>query len=290
VLPEATLQVDATGGSVSNANIALPKGNALFYGRITDNLNNPFANVEVDASTDNNSYSAKGFSDPNGYFAVAALGDLTSFWNCNVNNGIGTPIGGYILNTFQNTTNAPNQVNLQNFVALPAMDTITGHVQNNSGTNIVGVQLMANALIGGKYYQTLDGNTDNSGNYSLAVAPGQWYVEFLTGGHDSGNLDVQGYVDVASPHLVNVPPTNAVLNLVVYPLGTPFLTSPQRFGSQQFGFTINGLTNVSYTVQFSTNLASGWSNLFSLTLTNSMFPVVDPGATNRARFYRVQKN
>jgi hypothetical protein len=290
VLPEATFQVDATGGSVSNANIALPKGNALFYGRITDNLNNPFANVEVDSSTDNNSYSAKGYSDPNGYYAVVALGDPTSFWNCNVNNGVGTPIGGYILNMFPSITNAPNQVNLQNFVALPAMDSIQGHVQSNSGTNIVGVQLMANALIGGNNYQTLDGTTDNSGNYSLAVAPGQWNVEFLTGGHDSGSLDVQGYVDISSPHTVNVPPTNAVLNLIVYPLGTPFITSPQRFGSQQFGFTINGQTNVNYTVQFTTNLASGWSNLFSLTLTNNMFPVVDSNATNRARFYRVQKN
>ncbi|MGA9776685.1 MAG: hypothetical protein ACLPRE_12865 [Limisphaerales bacterium] len=290
VLPEATFQVDATGGSVSNANIALPKGNALFYGRITDNLNNPFANVEVDASTDDNNYGAKGYSDANGDYTVAVLGDLTNDWNCNVNNGAGTPIGGYILNAFQSTTNAPNQVNLQNFVALPAMDTITGHVQNNSGTNIIGVNLVANAVIGGNNYQTLDGTTDNSGDYSLAVAPGQWYVEFLTGGHDSGNLDVQGYVDVSAPHIVNIPPTNVVLNITVYPIGTPFITSPQRFGSQQFGFTINGLTNVTYTVQVSTNLASGWSNLFSLTLTNSIFPVEDINATNRTRFYRVQKN
>jgi hypothetical protein len=291
LVPQATFQVDATGGSVTSANIALPAGNALFYGRVTDNANNPFANVEVDGSTDNNIYSAKGFTDLNGYYAVAALGDLTNDWNCSVNNGKNTAIADYIINTFQSVTNAPNQVNLQNFTALPATATISGHVQDNSGTNIVGVSLQASATIGGNNYSTFDGATDGSGNYSLAVATGQWAVEFLTGGHDSGSLDVQGYVDLSTPHLVNIPPTNAVLNLTVYPIGTPFITSPQRFGSQQFRFTINGVTNVSYTVQVSTNLAStNWANLFSLTLTNNLFPVVDTSATNGLRFYRVQKN
>ena len=291
LVPDTTFQVDTTVGSVTNANIALPKGNALFYGRITDNANNPFANVEVDASTDDNAYSAKGYSDPNGYYTVAILGDLTNNWNCGVNNGKNTAIANYILNTFPSTTNAPNQINLQNFIALPATATISGHVQDNSGTNIVGVVLDGYAIIGGNSYQTLDGNTDNSGNYSLAVAAGQWSVQFQNGGHDSGNLDVQGYVDLSTPHLVAIPPTNAVLNLVVYPIGTPFITSPQRFGTQQFGFIIHGATNVTYTVQYSTNLAStNWASLFSLTLTNNSIPVVDVNATNGARFYRVQKD
>jgi len=290
VLPEMTFQVDATGGSVTNANIALPEGNALFYGRITDNSNNPFANVEVEGSTVN-TYSAKGYSDLNGYYSVAVLGDLTNYWNCNVNNGKNTAIANYIINTFNNITNAPNQTNLQNFIALPATATISGHVQSNSGTNIVGVSLIANAVIGGNNYSTLDASTDGSGNYSLAVANGRWDVEFLSGGHDSGNLNVQGYVDLNSPHYVNVPPTNAVLNLTVYPIGTPVISSPQRYSSTQFGFVINGATNVNYTVQVSTNLAStNWVNLFSFTPTNNTFPVVDMNATNSPRFYRVQKN
>jgi hypothetical protein len=291
LVPGTTFQVDTTSGSVSNANIALPRGNALFYGRLTDNANNPFANVEVDASTDNNAYSAKGYSDLNGYYTVVVLGDLTNYWNCNINNGNNTAIANDIVNTFQSTTNAPGQVNLQNFIALPTSATISGHVRDNSGTNIVGVVLVGSATIGGNSYSTLDAPTDGSGNFSLPVAAGQWSVQFQTGGHDSGNLDVQGYVDITAPHFVNIPPTNAVLNLTVYPLGTPFITSPQRFGSSQFGFTINGLINVSYTVQESTNLNStNWANLFSLTLTNSAFPVLDVNATNSPRFYRVQKN
>ena len=145
-------------------------------------------------------------------------------------------------------------------------------------------------MINGNNYQSVDATTDNSGNYSLAVADGQWSLQFLEGGF-SDNLDSHGYADFSSPHIVNIPPTNAVLNITVYPIGTPFLSWPQRFNSSQFGFTINGLSNVTYTVQVSTNLAStNWSSLFSLILTNSSFPVVDNNATNARRFYRVQKN
>jgi hypothetical protein len=248
--------------------------------------------VEVDGSTDNNNtYGTKGYSDLNGYYAVAALGDLTNYWNCGIDNGKNTVIANYIINTFESVTNAPNQVNLQNFVALPATATISGHVQDYTGTNIVGVSLEANAVIGGNNYSTLDASTDGSGNYFLPVASGQWDVEFLTGGNDSGNLNVQGYEDLNAPHFINIPPTNAVLNLTVYPIGTPLISSPQRFSTTQFGFTINGATNVSYTVQVSTNLASAnWANLFSLTLTNSAFPIVDTHATNSPRFYRILKN
>jgi hypothetical protein len=296
VTPETTFQVDTTVGNVTNANLALPKGNALFYGRVTDNLNNPFANVEIDASGNNNNssgslYGSKGYTDANGNYAVAVLGDLTNFWNCNVNEGKGSAIASYVLNTFNSITNAPNQVDLENFIALPATATISGHVQDNSGTNVSGVSLDANAVIGGNVYQTLDGTTDNSGNYSLAVAAGQWNVQFLTGGNDSDNLDQRGYEDLTAPHIVPVPPTNAVLNITVYPFGTPVITALQRISSTQFGFNVSGATNVNYTVQVSTNLASAnWSTLLSFQLTTNPFPVVDVNATNTVRFYRVQKN
>lgn len=294
VMPEATFQVNTTGGNVTNANIALPKGNALFYGRITDASNNPFANVEVDAGTDNNlgqTFAAKGYTDQNGYYSVVVLGNLTNQWNCNVNDAKNTAIANYVLNSFPSTTNAPNQVNLLNFIALPATATISGHVQSSTNNPIIGVSLSANALIGGNNYQSLNGTTDGSGNYTLAVAAGQWYVQFQTGGHDSANLDVQGYEDLTMPHIANVPPTNAVVNITVYPIGTPVISAVQRISQTQFGFNISGATNVNYTVQVSTNLAStNWLNLLSFSLTTNPFPIVDVSATNKARFYRVQKN
>src|SRR5437879_7887904 len=92
---------------------------------------------------------------------------------------------------------------------------------------------------------SLDGTTDNSGNYSLAVSAGQWNVQFLLGGGSHDNLDQHGLADLTMPHIVNVPPTNVVLNLTVYPFGTPLMTTPQRFSSTQFGFNVSGAINVS---------------------------------------------
>ena len=180
---------------------------------------------------------------------------------------------------------------LDNFIALPATALINGHIQDNTGSNVVGLGLMATANIGGNNYGSLSGTTDNSGNYSLSVAAGQWQVELFTG-NSSDTLDTLGYVDLTQPHIVNIPPLTAILNITVYPIGTPIITFPQRITATQFGFLITGATNVNYTVQYATNLlATNWVNLFSLTLTtnNAVF-VSDPFATNKARFYRVQKN
>ena len=293
VMPEAKFQVDVTSGVYSNANIGLPRGTAMFYGRVTDNLSNSYPNVEVDGSTGgnvNNSYDAKGYTDANGNYAVAVLGDATNSWYCNVNDTKNTTLANYILNTFSGSTMTNNQKVLQNFVALPATARISGHVQDNSGSNVTGVSLFANATIGNISYQSLDGTTDNSGNYSIAVAPGQWNVEFLNGGYQD-NLDAHGYMDPFTPHIVNIPPTNAILNMIVYPIGTPIISSPQRYSATQFGFMVNGASNVNYSVYYSTNLAStNWTMLFSFLLTSNPFPVADQSATNRSRFYRVQKN
>jgi Carboxypeptidase regulatory-like domain len=291
VLPKIKTQWDTTTNNVTNANISLPQATALFYGRITDNSNVPFANVEMDSSA-NNDYSAKGYSDPNGYYAAAALGGLTNeIWNCGVNSGVGTPVGSYVVNQFNQLTLSSNQTVLQNFVALPATARISGQVLDNSGNPITGVQLMANTSVGANNYSSLDGTTDNSGNYSLAVAAGNWNVQFLNGGSDSGNLDVQGYVDLLAPHNVSIPPTNVILNLTVYPIGTPLISSPQRYSPTQFGFVVTGASNVNYTVQVSPSLASpSWSTVTSFTLFTNPVPVVDTHATNSSRFYRVQKN
>ena len=294
VLPEATFQVDASSGTVTNANIALPKGTALFYGRITGTNGAPFVNVEVDGSTGNgstaNSYDAKGYSDQNGYYAVAVLGDVTNYWSDNADSSKNTPLGNYIVNFYDMTNFSPGQTVLENFTALPATATISGNVRDNSGTNVVGVGLSAYTTINSENYNSLNGTTDNSGNYTLGVALGTWSVQFFNGNF-SDSLENHGYVDLNTPHYVSIPPTNAVLNMVVYPIGTPFISGPGRFSSTQFGFSVQGAVGVNYTVQISTNLATtNWANLTTFQLTSNYFPVVDNQATNGARFYRVQKN
>ncbi len=290
VLPTAAIvQGNATAGNATNVNFPLPRGTALFYGRIMDNSNNAYANIEVDGSASTN-YDAKGYSDQNGYYSVAVIGDNTNQWNCGVDSGKNSQLSSFILNQFNSLALTSGQTIQQNFLALPATATISGRVQSNTGTNVVGVGLQAYANIGGDYYQSLTGTTDNSGNYSLAVAGGQWSVQFFTGNF-SDALDFNGYEDLTGPHSVSIPPTNAILNIIVYPIGTPLLTKPQRLSATQFGFTLNGAANVSYTVQVATNLArTNWTSLFSLQLTNTAEVLTDPAATNSPRFYRILKN
>jgi len=284
------IQEDATGGNVTNANIPLFKGNVLFYGRIADNSSAPFAGVSVDGGGDqNNPYDAKSFTDTNGNYSLALPGSTNNFWSPNASDSGNVALANYILNGFD-YTNPPAGLAIQlNFVALPVTAHITGQLRDGNGNPVSNVDLNAGANIGGLNYGSLDSITDGSGNYSLGVASGTWQVTFSTTGENG--LGTAGFADLFGPHFVTIPPTNAVLNLTVYPIGTPVISAPQRISPTQFGLTINGATNVGYTVQVSTNLAStNWVNLFSLTLTNSGYPVVDPHATNGARFYRVQKN
>lgn len=293
VISQNGLQVDATAGDVTNANVAIHKGNALFYGRITDNASVPFASIQFAGNDSNNLYSAKGYGDANGYYTVAVLGDTnlldtTNFWDSNPDSSVNVTLANYVLNGFDFTNILAGQAIQQNYVALPVTASISGQVRDNLGNPVVGVALYASTLYGGIFYQSLNGQTDGSGNYTLGVASGTWQVDFSFGDND---LASQGLVDYFEPYNVSIPPNNAVLNITVYQNGTPVISQPNRMSPTQFGFNINGGINVNYTVQVSTNLAStNWSSLFSLQLTNSPFFVQDPNATNSARFYRVQKN
>ena len=289
VIPQGGLQVDATAGNVTNANIALYKGDALIYGRLTDNTSAPFANIEFDGGSSNNLYSVKGYSDANGYFAVAVLGGTNNLWNANPSTGANLALANYVLNSYNLIGIAVGQAIQQNYTALPVTAFISGQVRDNLGNPVSGVELFADALIGGDNYVTQNVLTDNSGDYVLGVTSGAWQVSFSGG--NQNDLASQGLVDYFQPYNVSVPPTNAVLNITVYQNGTPVLTNPQRFSPTQFGFSIHGGIGVNYTVQVSTNLGStNWASLFSLQLTNNPFFVVDPNATNSPRFYRVQKN
>jgi hypothetical protein len=291
VVPQQSLQVDATGGNVTNVYVGLTKGNALFYGHIADNLGNPFANIEFDSSATNNTYDAKGYSDTNGNYAALALADGTNIWNCNPNNENDIPLAGYILSNSQNTNIAVSQAIEQDFVALPINAQISGRVRDNSGNPVVGVSLYAGNFTGNNGYVSLNSQTDTNGDYSLGVATsaGPWSVNFSFG--DQNDLPHQGLVDLYGPYPVSFPPTNVVLNITVYPYGSSAITRPQRFGSQQFGFNVAGSVGVSYTLQVSTNLAStNWASLYTFQLTNSPMSVTDSTATNAQRFYRLLKN
>lgn len=293
VNPQNFPQVDTTTGAVANVTLLFPKANAMFYGRFTNNLGVPLANVKFEAGDGQNGPSVldgRGFSDANGYYSVAVLAETNS-WHCSPSSGDTPALANYIVSSGQSVVLTSGQAYLQNFTALPASARISGHVQDNAGSQVVGVGLSGYANIGGIYYSSANVQTDNSGNYSFAVASGQWGVQFPSQGNNSENLANHGLVDLFGPYQVNIPPTNAVLNITVYPTGAAALSAPQRISPSQVNLNVNGSIFTTYTLQVSTNLSqSNWSSLFSFQLTSNPFPITDSQATNQTRFYRLLKN
>ena len=290
VAAQKSLQVNTSGGNATNANLALYPGNAMFYGRVTDNGGTPFTNLRMESGDGtNNLFSAASYTDANGYYAIMAYVAASTNWDCMANSSDNSVFTNYIVNSPNNTNLVPGQALLQNFVALPVSAHVSGSVHDNLGNPVVGVAMYASTFISSNSYTSQNVDTDGSGNYSLNVASGTWGVNFSLGGNSG--LDTAGFVDYFQPHLVNFPPTNVVLNITVYQNGTPVMSAPSQPAPGQFGFSINGSVNTSYDVQTVTNLAAtNWATLYTLTLTNTPFSVTDTHATNRQRYYRVKKN
>ncbi|MDE3066385.1 MAG: hypothetical protein KGJ60_02430 [Verrucomicrobiota bacterium] len=176
--------IDTTSGSVSGLVLGFPKATALFYGTVKDTNGVPLAGIDVYASDNNGEYSADGYSDANGNYAVAALGlGGSDPWYASVSSD--TAPTNYIFSQGQNASLSAGQAYHYNFIAIVATNHITGNVQFN-GTNVVGVQVYANTYINGQYYQA-QMDTDSGGNYVLNVANGDWNVgvNCSYGGSDS---------------------------------------------------------------------------------------------------------
>jgi hypothetical protein len=291
------LKVNATLGDVANADIALYKGNALFYGQLTA-TNTPIPNISIESNDGNQLLHGKSYTDADGNYAVVALvntnvlGTNDFDWYCSPssgdNAGAAALFADNIFNQAQNIDLTTNQAYLESFVGLAANATISGQLVNNSGVPISGVGVGASATINGLQYVTAFLDTDSSGDYSVAAANGQWYVSANNSGTDD-SLNNQGYYDPLGYHVVTIPPDNAVVNITAYPLGTPFLNQTERISPTQFGFNLTGSAGFNYAVQVSTNLASGnWVTITTITNFpgNQQF-IEDNQATNSQRFYRV---
>jgi len=293
VTPAGVPPVDTTTGAVANVNFLLPKANAMIYGRLTSNLGAPFATVAFEADDGQNSPSAfrsRGFSDANGYYAVAVLAEANS-WYCSPSTWDAPALAHYVVSGGQSVSLSTGQAFQQDFTALPATAQISGRVQDNGGNPVPGVAISGYAFIGGRYYNSAYTLTDPDGNYSFVAASGQWYVQFTANGSDSESLATLGLVDLFGPYQVNIPSTNVVLNITVHPIGSSALGAPQRISPSQVSLEVSGSFNTIYTLQVATNLsASNWAPLFQFQLPSSRYPIVDNQATSPRRFYRLLRN
>jgi hypothetical protein len=281
-------QVNTTTGSVANVNIPLPRGNALFYGRVTDGSNDPFANVIFDGNDGNNGtsqYDLNGYSDTNGNYGVAVLADSNS-WYAAPDSIENVQFANDIVSQGTNVVFSPGQAVRQDFTVLPANGHISGRVLDNSGNPVVGVEVDGSANIGGNNFSSSSVDTDTNGYYTLGVASGSWSVFFGASINNKENPLTHNLEDLFGPYSVSVPPTNAVQNITLYPIGVAVLANGAMSSPGEFDLNVYGEINVTYTLEFSPDLTN-WSPVYSFQLTGNPFPVSDTSATNTTGFYRV---
>jgi hypothetical protein len=269
---------DTTTGSVSTAFVTVPKGTAMFYGTIKNNLNALMPGVKFRGDLqDTYLYADEGWSDTNGNYCAVTT---TNNWQIQVSSD--DPIfRSYVASTANNVTLSSNQAVRVDFLVEPMTGVVTGNVSSAAGP-VAGLLMSGNTSVGDNYFQS-SGYTDGNGNYFYAVFSGDWAVQAnCSGGSDS--LNALGY-NCTSDEPVNVSTASTTVNFFVYPLGTAEMSAPVWAGPGQFGFTMNGTDGDNYYVQVSTNLTD-WSTISNFNLSGSSIYIEDDNATNSPRFYR----
>ena len=285
VVPENRTVADTTAGSVSNVNFALLKGNALFYGRFTDNVGTPLANLALSASDANHQFQGGGFTDASGRYGVAVVNTTNTPWQVypSDQNAI---LADYIVNDPTNRLDAGVFSTGNRFIAVPVTARISGRLTDNQGESVPDVWVYAAADLGGIPYRTSGMTSDANGDFYFGAASGTWNVGLQQQGEQS--LAAHSLYDRSFAHEVIIPPTNAIVNITVYPANLPQLGQAVRFSGSQCGFNLYGAIGYNYAIQWSTNLrAAPWPGLTVVSnLPWSPFFVQDSQATNASRFYR----
>ena len=169
---QSSPQVDTTTGNVSGLNIAFPRGNAMFYGTIKDDLGNPMPGFAVYGNDQNaHQYETSGVSDADGNYAVLALAGT---WSIGLS--IEDPrLAKYVVSVNTGTIDlAPDQAVRQDFVFKQATNRISGYLRDAStGVGIANVGLPAGAYINDHVY-TQYARTGPDGYFSLSVGNGTW--------------------------------------------------------------------------------------------------------------------
>lgn len=212
-------KISTGGGSVSNVTVALPKATALFYGTVTDPVGDPFPGVAIYASDNGGMYQADGYADPGGNYVTAAVGGLGSndSWEVSVDSPSLYPNDNFSQPSFgQNggTNLAIGTAVLADFKSILATNHINGNVQFNGGP-VSSVQVYAYSQDTNNYQA--QAITDGSGDYSLTVGNGNWYVDVnCQGGNNSldGILGGGNYQCPCGPNVI-ISNDNATANFTV---------------------------------------------------------------------------
>ncbi len=247
--------VDTTAGNVSGVTIVLPKVTALIYGSVKNALNNPLAGIGLNANQDNGSgpYEGNATADQNGNYT---LGVAAGNWQASVDNN-DPAYTNYVFSTMDTTNLSAGQALLQNFVGIIATNHITGFVRDGGGNPITNLNVYGSAEINSTAFN-VNATTDSSGNYSLNVANGTWFV-----GLDCNRLTLLG-LTCPGGKSTNILNGNVVVNFIVSNLQITTTSLPD---AAMGVFYSQSLSASGGQAPYTWSLSPGWTNLpFGLTL------------------------
>jgi hypothetical protein len=159
-------KVDTSAGNVSNLSIQWTKANALIFGSLKDNSQNPLPGIEIDASDSNNLYQNLGYTDDLGNYAVGVSGGN---WNVGPS-GDDPALDGYVVSG-QNVNVSNNEAVQVNLVAQAACAHLRGHVIDGT-TGVGNVSVLA--CLQNQGGQCPSSTTGSDGSFDIAVPGGMW--------------------------------------------------------------------------------------------------------------------
>ncbi len=287
-----TPQFGINDGQLVSLNVTGLAVTAHYRVHLVDDTGTPLSGVEAVADS-YEYYGAYSFetSDANGYLDMPVFGGKWDF-------AIFTILPGLIFPDTPPFT-ISDGVNLTNtFIARTITGTISGYVHDTSGHGIANLTVAVTNHVGVTNF-TLQGYTDDNGNYSVDVFDGTWNVS-----PNENTLDSLGYITPVDAINVTVPPAGGVANFIVSSVPPPQILTTSLYDgtiSNYYGAALE-VTNGSYPTLWSLTsgaLPGGLSlNIFgyisgyptNLGLFNFTLKVQDPRGSNDVKNLSIQIN
>ncbi len=226
--------VDTSTGSVAGLTFALPRGTALFYGKVTDGAGHPPGSAVAMYGQDNNgNYQSDGYTDSNGNYVTMVLGGLgvNDTWNISVDNKSAFPNEIFSQPQIDQNGGAnlvAGQAFRADFSVLAVTAQISGSLKDASGKPIANVDVYASATMNGNSFNQ-NGTTDANGNYSMGVANGTWSVGVNCCNNCGGNSLPSNY-GCPNQQTVNISGGNTVVNFTAISPGSDLITGSLKDG------------------------------------------------------------
>jgi hypothetical protein len=274
------VSVSVTNGQALRQDFTVHRVTARLRGRIVDNNGSPVPDLDINLGLVTGPYQSTSVlydrTQSDGTFDVGVFGGN---WFIALECSGATDRGLVGPNLYLTVTDGVDRNGLV-VVALRATNQIMVTIQDNNGSPVM-ASAWANLTVNGTNYNACSSFDDN-GRQFIAVCPGNWHVGL------SGEFSGRNY-DNPRDQFVTVPGATTV-SFTLYPLGqSPPILFFSSFINGHFQFTLNGVPDAKYRIDYTTNLVS-WLPLRTNTAFGGTFQFEDVSSGNSpARFYRTQR-